>query len=72
MVSARWSLRVFFRLRPVRRILLHGILHLLLRAVLDLLGLARLLGFRGRAGRGAGRGAGQTATGNAQGAGNRQ
>ena len=63
---ARGSLRVFFGLLTPRGILLHGILGLLLRAVLDLLGLARLLGFRGCAGRGAGRGTGQAAAGNAQ------
>src|ERR1700731_3733677 len=55
------SAGVLFGLVAPRAILLHGVLRLLLRAVLDLLGLARLLGFRGSAGRGTGGGAGQAA-----------
>jgi hypothetical protein len=62
---------VFLGLFAPRGIQIHGVLRLLLRTLLDLLGLARLFGLRGGTGGGGGRGTGQAATGNARSAGKR-
>jgi hypothetical protein len=62
-------LGVFFRLLTPRSIQFDRVLRLLLRAVLDLLGLLRLLSFCCSTGGSGGRGTGQAASGNAQRAG---
>ena len=64
-----WLLSVLFRLGASRGILRDRILCLLLRLVLDLLGLARLLDFGGRSGGGAGSSAGEATACQAGGAG---